>query len=106
MLHRVFPGPLSRKLLVALLVRLVHVGDLRYEGIVRVGVRQQRADTQKHLFLNANVRAYRDLAPTYKDFHMWTLTTTGVKRFIQYGNNPRGKNLYSSWTGRLPMNAS
>ena len=42
-------GPLARRGVVSLAVRLVNVGDLRHEGIIGVGVAQQRADRKEDL---------------------------------------------------------
>lgn len=42
------PGPLHGVLVVASAVGLVQVGNLGREGVVRVRVRQERADRQQH----------------------------------------------------------
>eukprot|EP00959_Pyramimonas_sp_CCMP1952_P247367 5171005-Pyramimonas_sp.AAC.1 len=48
-LHGVLARPLPGELLVSGLVVLVDVRDLGHEGVVRVGVGEQRADAQQHL---------------------------------------------------------
>ena len=47
--HRVLARPLAGRLLVPRPVRLVNVGDLRHQRVVRVRVAQQRADREEHL---------------------------------------------------------
>lgn len=48
-LDSVLLGPFSGCSLVLWSIQLVDVGNLRHQRIIRVGVRQQRADRQKHL---------------------------------------------------------
>ena len=47
--HSILAGPLSGGGLVLGTVSLVDVSDLRHEGVVRVGISQQRADGEQHL---------------------------------------------------------
>ena len=49
--HGVLPGPLPRHVVVLDLVRLVNASDLWHQGVVRVGVTQQRADGLQNLKL-------------------------------------------------------
>ena len=49
--HGVLPGPLPRHVVVLDLVRLVNASDLWHQGVVRVGVTQQRANGQENLKL-------------------------------------------------------
>lgn len=63
----ILAGPLARSLLVPRAVGLVGLRDFRYQGVVRVGVREERADRQEHLgdgeggrpLIAQNVQTYR-----------------------------------------------
>ena len=47
--HGVLAGPLAGGSFVLLAVALVLVGDVGHQGVVRVGVREQRRDGEQHL---------------------------------------------------------